>query len=173
MLIRPLYKLENFKKLYQEISDVIETVGKDKSQIICQGLEADTNDWDTGIGRIEELEVTEEKKYNHVHPFFRDSVLESIIKKHNAYRTRIMTMNPRKCYSVHADPTPRLHIPIVTNNQCWMIWPNHSKCSQLIPGFVYWTDTSRKHTFINGGVEDRVHVVMCIDPGSITFEQVQ
>jgi len=173
MIVHPLYKLTDFKKLHQEILGIIEIVGGDKPQIICQGLELDTNDWDTGIGRIEELEVTEEKKYCHVHPFLRGSVLESIIKKHNAYRTRIMTMSSRRCYSIHADPTPRLHIPIITNNQSWMIWPYHSKCYQLMSGFVYWTDTSKKHTFINGGAEDRIHIVMCIDPDSVTFEQSQ
>jgi hypothetical protein len=169
MLIKPFYKLEKetFNILYKEVLDIIELVGPNKSQIICQGLEPDASDWDTGVGRIEELEISEEKKYCHIHPYLKDSILESIIKKHNAYRARIMIMNSRKCYSVHADPTPRIHVPIITNSQAWMVWPNHSKCSQLIPGYVYWTDTTKKHTFLNGGIESRIHIVMCIDPDSI------
>jgi hypothetical protein len=164
MLIKPIYKLENFRDFYKEILDIIDVVGKDKSQIICQGLDPDTTDWDTGVGRIEELEIAEEKKYCHVHPYLKGSILETIINEYGAYRTRIMIMDPKKCYSVHADPTPRLHIPILTNSHAWMVWPHHSKCSQFIPGYVYWTDTSKKHTFLNGGDESRIHVVMCIDP---------
>jgi len=163
-MIRPLYKLTNFKNLKQEILDLISKVQPEDNQIICQGLDITSVEWFKGTGRIEELEIKEEKKYQYIHPHLTGTELEKIIKNHNGFRTRIMTMPPRQCYSIHADPTPRIHIPIVTNDQCWMIWPTKSKCFQLKEEIVFWTDTRIPHTFINGSKDEhRVHVVMCID----------
>lgn len=73
-------------------------------------------------------------------------------------------MPPRKCYSVHQDPTPRLHIPIITNEHCWMVWPKDQFCVHLNEGYVYWTNTQKYHSFLNGGTEDRIHIVMCVRP---------
>lgn len=163
MLTYPLYKVSNFEKIVEEVYDIIKLVGFQKNQIICQSLESSLDNWHCGIGSIEELEETEEKKYYHINSQLRNSAIEELIKKHNGFRTRIMLMPSRQCYSIHSDPTPRLHIPIVTNDQCWMIWPHHNTCKQLEAGLVHWTDTRKKHTFVNGGTENRIHIVMCID----------
>jgi hypothetical protein len=163
-MLTPLYKVINFKNLQNEILDLVSRVNFGENQIICQGLDETSSDWLTGIGSIEELAIKEEKKYKFIHPELKGTELEKFIIKHNGFRARIMSMGPRQCYSVHADPTPRLHLPIITNNQCWMIWPKQSKCYQLLEGIVYWTDTTIPHTFVNGsGTEKRIHLVMCID----------
>jgi len=163
MLINPLYKIDNFDQLQTEVLDIIEKYGPNELQIICQGLEKDVENWKDGTGRIEELEVSEEQQYINLHPYLSNSIIESLINKHNGFRTRIMIMPPNKTYSVHSDPTPRIHIPIVTNDESWMIWPHHSQCKRLTPGFAFWTDTTKKHTFINGGLTDRIHIVMCVN----------
>jgi hypothetical protein len=163
MLINPLYKIDNFDQLQTEVLDIIEKYGSNELQIICQGLEKDVENWKDGTGRIEELEIAEEQRYINLHPYLSNSVIESLINKHNGFRTRIMIMPPNKTYSVHADPTPRIHIPILTNDESWMIWPHHSQCKRLTPGFAFWTDTTKKHTFINGGLTDRIHIVMCVN----------
>jgi hypothetical protein len=161
MLVRPLYRLDEFEKLRTEVQEIIQTVTFEKNQIICQNLSGH-DDWHIGIGSIEELEEKEEKKYCYLNSKLKNTELEKLIQKHNAYRTRIMLMPPRQCYSVHSDPTPRLHIPLITNRHCWMIWPTHNSCYHLKDNIVYWTDTTKNHTFINGGLEDRIHIVMCI-----------
>lgn len=168
MLFKNLYKIENFNLLKQEILNILKINGVDqdgipRSQLICQGLTPNSNNWDTGIGRIEELDISEEKKYCHLNTDLKGSILESIINRHNAYRTRIMIMHHKSCYSVHSDPSPRLHIPILTNRGNWMVWPNYSKCVHLNTGYVYWTDTTKDHTAFNGTLEQRIHVVMCVD----------
>jgi hypothetical protein len=163
MLVRPLYKIEDFQTLVQEVQTVIQKVGFEKNQIICQSLEINPNNWYAGIGSIEELAEKEERKYNQIHSDLKGSYLERIINQHNGYRTRIMLMPPRQCYSIHADPSKRIHIPIITNNQCWMVWPNNSACHQLTIERAYITDTTQPHTFINGGLEDRIHLVMCVN----------
>ncbi len=163
MLVRPLYKVDDFQTLKTEIETIIQKIGFEKNQIMCQSLETDPNQWHVGVGSIEELEEKEEQKYSRVQDELVGSYLEKIIKQHNSYRTRIMLMPPRQCYSIHADPTKRIHIPIITNNQCWMVWPKNSACHQLVTERAYITDTTQPHTFINGGLEDRIHIVMCIN----------
>jgi len=164
MNLRPLYKYINFKTLLTEVELLINNVNFSENQIICQGLEEGSRDWLTGIGRIEELEEQEERKYKYIHPELQGTELEKFILQHNGFRTRIMNMNPRRCYSVHNDPTPRLHLPLITNNQCWMFWPYDSQCYQLHEGIVYWADTTKKHSFINGSeTQNRIHIVMCVD----------
>jgi len=167
MLVKRLNQLKNFSDLSKEVLDLVTTINPEGNQIICQNVNPDTESWDTGIGRIEELEVAQEKEYTHIHSKLSGSCLEEIIKKYNGFRTRIMVMNSKSCYSVHADPTPRIHIPIVTSPQCWMIWPHHNTCHQLHPGHTYWTDTSKRHTFINGGLEQRIHIVMCVNSDQV------
>jgi hypothetical protein len=162
MLARPLYKIEDFQTLKSEIENIIQKVGFEKNQIICQSLETNPNQWHLGVGSIEELEEKEERRYEKIHDELSGSYLEKIINQHKGFRTRIMLMPPRQCYSIHADPTKRIHIPIITNNQCWMVWPKHSACHQLNVDRAYITDTTQPHTFINGGLEPRIHLVMCI-----------
>jgi hypothetical protein len=162
MLVRPLYKVENFQILLKEIENIIQKVGFEKNQIICQSLENNPDQWHLGVGSIEELAEKEELKYNQLNNALVGSYLEEIIKKHNAYRTRIMLMPPRQCYSIHADPSKRIHIPIITNSHCWMVWPKNSACHQMTIERAYITDTTQPHTFINGGLEDRIHLVMCV-----------
>lgn len=162
-LLKFLSPVENFDSLLEEIHHLISTVGFEKNQIICQTLEKNCEDWLTGVGRIDELEHENEQLYKHLNPKLKNTEIEKVIEKYNAFRTRIMIMPPRRCYSIHSDPTPRLHIPIVTNDQCWMIWPSEQRCYKMVRGLVYWADTTKNHTFINGSTEDRVHLVLCVN----------
>jgi hypothetical protein len=148
-----------FLDLKKEVLDIIQTVGFKSNQIVCQGLEENSKDWHTGIGRIESLEDKIEQSYCHLNPALIGTQLGKLIEHYNCFRTRIMLMPPRQCYSIHADPTPRLHLPIVTNSQCWMIWPHSNKCYRMPVGKLYSADTTKSHTFINGSEENRIHVV--------------
>jgi hypothetical protein len=164
MILQPLYKFINFQTLQKEVLELVKKINVNDNQLICQGLENGSNDWVTGVGRIEELEEQEERNYKFISPELRGTLLEKFIKDHNGFRTRIMLMDSRKCYSIHRDPTPRLHLPIITNDQCWMIWPYKNECHQLREGIVYRTDTTQDHTFVNGSLDQiRIHIVMCID----------
>lgn len=163
-IVRPLEKIENFENLRAEVLDIINQVGFSMNQIVLQSIDKNKDEWHVGVGAIEELDEPDEKKYCHLNSILADTTLGKLIEKYKGYRSRIMLMSPRKCYSVHQDPGPRLHIPIVTNDQNWMIWPLDSYCVRLKPGFVYFTNTQKYHTFVNGSLEDRIHIVICIDP---------
>lgn len=163
MIVLPLENLENFEKLRLEVIDIIKNIGFLKNQIICQSLERDGNDWHTGIGRISELDYQDETLYRFLNRGLEDTELGNLIEKYKGFRTRILALDPRHCYSVHKDPTPRIHIPVITNSESWMIWPYHDFCKKLTPGLVYWTDTTKPHSFLNGGDETRIHIVLGVD----------
>lgn len=162
-LVNLLQISDNFHTLRQEILSIVDQYADNRNQIICQTRQENSEDWYEGIGSIDDLQEKNEELYKHINPNLAGTEIEKTIKKFKGFRTRIMIMPPRQCYSVHADPTPRLHIPIVTNDQCWMIWPFKNHCRQLIEGFVHLVDTTESHTFINGsGSENRIHLMMCL-----------
>lgn len=161
-MIKVLETIPNFTQLSQEILEIVEPLSFKSNQLMVQGLSSDPTDLYTGLGRIEDLKIKNEQAYNIINPLFEHTLLAEYIKKYKGYRTRIMSMPGRHCYSVHPDPSPRIHIPIVTNIQAWMIWPYQNKCYQLSTGSVYWTDTRKYHTYLNGDEVKRIHVVMCV-----------
>ena len=76
-------------------------------------------------------------------------------------RVRILKLDSRSSLSYHRDPEARLHIPIITNPGALMIvdkGAHHMKAD----GSVYYVDTTKYHTALNGGNEPRVHLVATI-----------
>jgi hypothetical protein len=160
MLLKYLEKIDNFEKLSKEVLELIEKVNPIDNQIVCQTINQNDSDWFCGAGRIDELEESDETKYIHINPALEGSEIAKNILKFKGFRSRIMILPSRKCYSIHADPSPRIHIPIITNTQCWILWPEKSVCKRLLPGVAYWTDTRVNHSFINGSTQNRIHLIM-------------
>lgn len=163
MLLYPLENLTDFDDLKFQVEKIVENIGFLHNQIICQGLSENGDDWHTGIGRISELDYQDESLYRFLNYGLDNTPLGNLIKKYSAFRTRILALDPRHCYTVHKDPTPRIHIPIITNSESWMIWPYNEECKKLKPGTVYWTDTRKPHSFLNGGDDIRIHIVLGVD----------
>lgn len=161
-MIKPLGICDPFDKLRSEVLSLTDNLGEDHTQIICQTIEKDSIDWFTGIGSIYDLEHKDEHLYVNLNLNLKNTTIEYLINRFNGFRTRIMIMPPKTCYSVHSDPTPRIHIPIVTNTQSWMVWPMQSECHHLQERLIYWTDTTKNHTFFNGGMQNRIHLIMCV-----------
>jgi hypothetical protein len=79
------------------------------------------------------------------------------------YRTRIMVMEGRRCYSIHKDDNPRLHIAITTTNQSRFIFTTPPEITHIpADGHVWWVDTRNEHTAINASMEPRVHLLMSL-----------
>jgi hypothetical protein len=163
MLVTTLKPIENFNQLKLEVLELIKELGQGLTQIMCQGSDPENNDWNTGTGRIATLKVKEESEYCHLNPRLKGTELEKLINEYHGFRTRIITLTGRKCYSVHTDPGLRIHVPIVSNDQAWMIWPYDNYSSRLEIGHSYLTDTTKNHTFLNGSLADRIHIVMCVN----------
>jgi|SRR5882672_3622099 len=78
-------------------------------------------------------------------------------------RLHIMRLKGRACYAVHRDTSRRLHLPLVTNPQVLMVFPEEPAVVHLpADGHVYLVDSVRLHTTLNGSLDDRVHLVGAI-----------
>jgi len=75
-----------------------------------------------------------------------------IIEKYNMCRTRIMWMKQKFAYGWHKDHSPRIHIPLVTNEHNMFIIDDNV---YRIPadGGVYLVNTTLPHTFVNANSE--------------------
>jgi len=98
-----------------------------------------------------------------VNKFFKDSYLEevynSIKKWYNITRCRFLALDEhRRGYSYHIDPSPRLHIPLATDDNCmFLVDDNIHRLDKL--GQLYLVDTTKKHSALNLGWTNRVHLV--------------
>ena len=87
--------------------------------------------------------------------------INHIIEELNLCRTRVLVLHPKVCYSLHKDPSKRIHIPVVTNEKCWMI-VNKEIMHLPADGRYYEIDTTQEHTALNGSWQARTHIVGCI-----------
>jgi hypothetical protein len=100
---------------------------------------------------------------NLINPLFKNTPFEEIIKEYDMRRTRLMWVMPFSCYTIHIDIGARIHIPLITNPECYFVF-KESGLTHLSAGKIYWTDTRKLHTFINCSKEPRLHIV-----GSVTY----
>jgi hypothetical protein len=161
MIFRSLEPISEFEKLRNEIFEIVNRVGFEDNQVILQSL-TDNEEWHTGVGALEELEEKDELKYAIINHSIEHTEIAKIIQKYQGFRARIMRMDSRRCYSVHKDPTARIHIPIETNDQCWMVWPYNNLCASMPTGNIYFVDTTKSHTFLNAGLDPRIHLMFCV-----------
>jgi hypothetical protein len=112
------------------------------------------DEWASAVGRSSGNEF----ESSILNPFFKDTVFEELIIKHKLFKTRLMWLNSYACYSMHQDESPRIHIPLITNPECYFIFraipPIH-----LPSTHVHWTDTRRGHSFMNCSDMPRLHLV--------------
>jgi hypothetical protein len=72
-------------------------------------------------------------------------------------------MEGRRCYSIHKDDNPRLHIALKTTKQARFIFTTPPEIIHIpADGHVWWVDTRNEHTAINGSLESRVHLLMSL-----------
>lgn len=110
--------------------------------------------WTSAVGKSSGNELS----YTNINPLFKDTVFEELINKYNLSRTRLMWVGPYACYSMHKDETPRIHIPLITNPDCYFVFKNGT-ISNLTIEHVWWVDTRQHHTFMNCSDKPRLHFV--------------
>ena len=115
--------------------------------------------WFSAVGVSKGQELT----YTEINPFFKDTIFEELINKYNVKRARLLWVNPMSCYSIHRDTTPRLHIPLITNPQCFFVF-KQGLIEHLSVGRVYKLKTTELHTFMNCSEEGRLHFIGVLDP---------
>jgi hypothetical protein len=114
--------------------------------------------WTSGVGKSQGTDL----EYTELNPFFKDTIFKTIIEKYSLKRTRLMWVNSKSCYSLHSDKTPRIHIPLITNPECYFLFKTGS-LHHLTVGSVYWVDTRLTHTFLNCSDHPRLHLVGIVD----------
>jgi hypothetical protein len=118
----------------------------------------DEDPWSSAVG----ISKRKELDYTSLNPFFKDSIFEEVINKYKLLRTRLMWVGPYACYSMHKDQTPRIHIPLITNPECYFLF-YPGQLTNLKKGSVWWVDTTKTHTFINCSDQHRLHLVGVVE----------
>lgn len=146
--------LDCYKKLETDIKWVESNKGKQA------GLQYKDNEdvWSSAVGRNHGNELS----YIKLNPIFKNTIFESIINEYNLKRTRLMWVDPFRCYSMHQDTTPRIHIPLITNPECYFLF-KLGRLHYLDTGSVYWVNTKLKHTFVNCSEKSRLHLVGIVE----------
>ena len=118
----------------------------------------DDNPWTSAVGKNRGKEL----EYINLNPFFKNTIFEEIIDNYKLLKTRLMWIGPYACYSIHKDDTPRIHVPIITNPECYFVF-KQGLISHLPTGSVYWVDTTKLHTFMNCSDTPRLHLVGIVE----------
>jgi hypothetical protein len=111
---------------------------------------------------IKSSESWPESELEFKYPIFNMPYTNSIIEKYNLYRSRIMRLNPNRCYTYHIDKRKRGHIPLITNDKCFFVFDeSDGEIIRRYPadGNYYELNTTIRHTAINGSNEPRIHLV--------------
>jgi len=89
---------------------------------------------------------------------FKNTIFEELILKYKITRTRLMWLKPYSCYSMHCDDSARLHIPLITNDNCFFVFKEEGLFN-MKAGHVYWVNTLKEHSAMNCSNEWRLHLL--------------
>lgn len=145
----------------EKIKKELQTLPSYDEQISLQGTK-DNLDPFWGIGKFNEKCKMGIKETDFNIPLFDIPYINSIIKDLKMYRTRVMNLKSKTCYTIHKDNTKRIHIPIQTNENCFIMI---DKKIEHLPadGNYHVVDTTQYHTAINASWENRIHLVGIIE----------
>jgi hypothetical protein len=91
---------------------------------------------------------------------YTEEVINMLTQEYKVVRGRYMMMNWKSCLTHHIDLTPRIHLPLVTNKDCFMIIDG--KLVHLEQDITWLADTTLMHTALNSGRHLRFHMVFCL-----------
>jgi len=139
-----------------KIKEELDTLPEYDNQLYLQG----------NSSNMDPIEPTRGQNYLHVDNneleyninLFDIPYINSIMDEHKLVRTRLMRMKPKACYLWHKDLTQRLHIPIVTNDHCFLLLDS-DRIHIPATGEAYVIDTRKMHTALNCSKENRIHIV--------------
>jgi len=129
------------------------------SQVALQGRFTDDH---TGTGKICDLPDDETKYTVPLYPELTNT--NKLMASLGLYRSRLMTLNHKTCYTIHKDPSKRIHLPLQTTDRCLFVFLNGANY-HLQEGKMYLVDTTKKHTAINAAKDpmQRIHLVGCLN----------
>jgi len=120
---------------------------------------------DENYNEIQVERFVNEEAYKIFEPLLMNTYIKNVYdvlsQHYKLGRVRILRLDSRSSLSYHRDPEARLHVPVVTNPGALMIVEeeaHHMKAD----GSVYYVDTTKYHTALNGGNKPRIHLVATI-----------
>ena len=149
----------DLSKIKEELFDLLDInfMGIEWNQIYLQGKEKGIDPIEPTKGRMWK-EIDEEELLWDVN-LFDFPYINSILDERKLCRTRIMKTKPKSCYLWHKDPRKRLHIPITTNEHCFLLLEHDGRMHLQATGESYIVDTTQYHTQVNASREERIHIV--------------
>lgn len=131
-----------------------------------QGVAGREETYDSLVGHFYGKEFSE-SDVNTILDIFSNTETEKSITKINEYantcRARYLTMLPTAAYRMHIDSGWRLHIPIITNDNCFFFHKDEMPYYMEADGSCYIVSVDHMHTALNLSEENRTHIVMGID----------
>jgi hypothetical protein len=141
---------------YKQLEDGIKWIEYPNGKQTGLQYNAGNDPWEDAVGRMKAGQKWTTDAL--VNPYFKDTIFEELIKKYKMTRTRLMWLKPYSCYSMHRDDTPRIHIPLVTNDHCFFVFRDKG-CFNLSVGGVHLVDTTQYHSAMNCSTEWRLHIL--------------
>jgi hypothetical protein len=110
------------------------------------------------------LEPARESQLNYLAACYQSTYLEKLIDSLplKTCRWRWMVMFGKSCYSMHYDNSERIHVPLISNDQSFLLFKDPVRLYQMTPGHTYRVNTTKVHTAMNCKDTWRVHLVGCI-----------
>ena len=155
------------QKLQQALDDLLEDVGFANPNQITLTSVLGNNQWNESTGKIKLLQFPE-KAYCTLNKRLEGTYFEELINQFPEYvRWRLLKLDSHTNYSIHTDSdngkrNTRLHIPMVTNPNAYMMFfdeVTEPKMYHLEAGSTYQVNTTGLHSAINFGWETRYHIV--------------
>ena len=104
--------------------------------------------------------------------------VQQYFPNHLKIRGEVVTLLPGNALDYHIDPfwfhanCHRIHIPIVTNNECVQLWAQPYYHEHLEVGYVYEINNCIYHSAENKGKEYRTHIVMDVCDKNLYMDYV-
>lgn len=152
-----------FEQLKQEIVELQQTVNE--KIISLQWRDSNDIHWFNSNGYHH---GPVEHEFVNLIPKLEGGEIDRMFKElpYKVFRARVMTIHPHTRYDPHADPRPRIHIPITSNPLCkFHFFTPEEVAGEYMPadGSIYWVDVRTRHTFVNDSDEYRIHIVTVTD----------
>nr|7V4F_A Chain A, Beta-hydroxylase [Streptomyces sp. MK730-62F2]7V4F_B Chain B, Beta-hydroxylase [Streptomyces sp. MK730-62F2]7V4M_B Chain B, Beta-hydroxylase [Streptomyces sp. MK730-62F2]7V4N_A Chain A, Beta-hydroxylase [Streptomyces sp. MK730-62F2]7V4N_B Chain B, Beta-hydroxylase [Streptomyces sp. MK730-62F2]ACQ63618.1 beta-hydroxylase [Streptomyces sp. MK730-62F2] len=154
-------------KLRESVVELLERhplVFEGTRQLALQHRPEATDPWYEGCQR--QSLISSDSDFTEVHGELRDTYLGEVFDRlpFKPIRTRIMALDPKYCYSVHRDLTPRYHLAVTTSEHARFVFIEHDKVLHIpADGDLYYVDTRQLHSAFNGGDDMRIHIVFGTD----------
>jgi hypothetical protein len=148
----------DIEKIIEEVTPLMKKMRKDETtQMMLQGVKGQEDPY-YGCHHFKDLKHIEFEFREELYPDLYYT--NSVVKDHKIHRTRLMRLLPQTCYTYHKDFSQRVHIPLITNENCFIILDDVLN-RYPADGSSYLINTTKMHTALNASNEERWHIVGC------------